>query len=160
MKPLVVVEGGPPAVEDARGELLAVGWTVSATHGSGDVLDVVVTDETTAADAVLAAVSGQGVLVETRAARRVVDRLCDDLRRLGHLDHRVGSGPVLSQDQHALLTLLAGGASLGGAARELHLSRRTADRRLARARDVLGAGSTPEALAAWQRRLARVPRPS
>ena len=159
MRPLVVVETGRAALDDARGELLAVGWSVSSAPRAGDVLEIVVADDASAADAVLSAVAGQGLLVEATAHRAVVDRLCDDLRRLGRLDHRVEAGPVLSQDQHALLGLLAAGTTLGAAAERLHLSRRSADRRLAGARDVLGADSTPAALAAWQRRLAQLPRP-
>ncbi|MBC2931747.1 hypothetical protein [Nocardioides sp. zg-1228] len=159
MKPLVVVEAGPDAVEDARGELAALGWSVTTEPRAGDVLELTVDDEAAAVDAVLSAVAGQGLLVEATADRPVVDRLCDDLRRLGHLDHRVAPGAVLTQEQHALLALLAGGESLGAAAARLHLSRRSADRRLAGARAVLGAGSTPAAIAAWQRRLARLPRP-
>ena len=41
---------------------------------------------------------------------------------------------------------IAEGASLGQAAADLHLSRRTADRRLAAARKALDAASTPEAV--------------
>jgi len=160
VRPLVVVEAGPAAVEDARGELLALGWSVSAEPRAGTVHELAVADEATAVDAVLSAVAGRGLLVDATAERSVVDRLCDDLRRLGHLDHRVAAGAVLSQDQHALLALLAAGESLGTAAARLHLSRRSADRRLAGARTVLGAGSTPAAIAAWQRRLARLPRPA
>jgi DNA-binding CsgD family transcriptional regulator len=85
----------------------------------------------------------------------VIDQLCDDLRRLGELDHRIGersdAGPELSADERALLAQLIAGRSLGEAARALHLSRRTADRRLASARRALGAASTSEALViAWR----------
>lgn len=79
----------------------------------------------------------------------MVDQLCDDLRRIGELDHRVGaasSGPVLPPDERALLAALLSGATLGEAAQALHVSRRTADRRLASARAALGAQTTPEAL--------------
>lgn len=156
--PLVVVESGPAALEDARGALLALGWSVSTEPGAA-VREVVVGDERSAADAVLAAVAGQGLLVDARAGRDVIDRLCDDLRRLGPLDHRVHTEPGLTPDEHALLSLLAGGTPLGAAAARLHLSRRSADRRLAHARELLGAGTTSAAVAAWQRRLAGVPRP-
>jgi DNA-binding NarL/FixJ family response regulator len=53
---------------------------------------------------------------------------------------------VLSAEQRALLGQLLGGATLGQAARALHLSRRTADRRLAAARAALEARTTAEAL--------------
>ena len=77
MRPLVVVETGRAALDDARGELLAVGWSVSSAPRAGDVLEIVVADDASAADAVLSAVAGQGLLVEATAHRAVVDRLCD-----------------------------------------------------------------------------------
>ncbi|HKC27720.1 MAG TPA: helix-turn-helix domain-containing protein, partial [Jatrophihabitans sp.] len=46
----------------------------------------------------------------------------------------------------ALLARLLAGDTLGEAARALHISRRTADRRLAAARRALGVDSTPAAL--------------
>lgn len=111
-------------------------------------------DAGAAADAVLAAVGGADLVMHVECEREVIDNLCDDLRSLGELDHRIGdvtpaahsSAPVLSDDERALLAQLIGGASLGEAARVLHLSRRTADRRLASARSALGAASTSEAL--------------
>ncbi|MGH8861231.1 MAG: hypothetical protein ACRDVG_08365 [Jatrophihabitantaceae bacterium] len=107
-----------------------------------------VTDAASAAQAVLAAVGGADLVVLATAERAVIDQLCDDLRRLGCLDHRVDPEPaaVLGADERELLARLAGGASLGEAARALHLSRRTADRRLAAARRALGAATTSEAL--------------
>jgi DNA-binding NarL/FixJ family response regulator len=45
-----------------------------------------------------------------------------------------------------LLAHLVGGATLGAAAKALHVSRRTADRRLASARRALNAASTAEAV--------------
>jgi DNA-binding NarL/FixJ family response regulator len=47
--------------------------------------------------------------------------------------------------------LLAEGKALGRAAEELHLSCRTADRRLASARDKLGVATTAEAVVAYAR---------
>jgi DNA-binding CsgD family transcriptional regulator len=100
--------------------------------------------------AVLAAVRGARVVVDAAAPRDVIDQLCDDLRRLGELDHRIGPAPdpALSAQERALLAQLLAGATLGQAARALHLSRRTADRRLASARAALGARTTAEALRA------------
>jgi DNA-binding CsgD family transcriptional regulator len=112
-----------------------------------------VENDSDAAAAVLCAVSGAALVVDAVAPRSTVDRLCDDLRHLGDLDHRadVPSGPALSGDERALLARLLGGATLGQAAHDLHISRRTADRRLAGARDRLGAQSTSEAVAAAAR---------
>ena len=102
-----------------------------------------------AARAVLAAVRGEDLVLVAVAEREVVDRMCDDLRRLGSLDHRLGAAPPprLAPDERALLAHLVAGDTLGAAARALHISRRTADRRLAAARAALGARSTAEAVA-------------
>ncbi len=160
--PYVVVEAGPEALAEARAELNSRGWRVEEPGAIGPevVLAVTVTDADDAAVALFLAIEGVGLLVDARPARAVIDRLCDDLRRLGHLDHRVdGSGPHLSTDERALLDLLGDGSSLGDAATALHLSRRSADRRLAAARNKLGADSTGQAIAAYRRRLDRLPRP-
>ena len=88
------------------------------------------------------------------AEREVVDRLVDDLRRLGPADHRTGEpdmGPGLTVDERRLLDRLSDGKTLGEAAAELHLSRRTADRRLAAARQKLGVATTAEAVVAHAR---------
>lgn len=153
MIPLIVVEVGPEEVARAAAEVRAAGWsTASGWAGPAPSAPVVrigvVSSADTASAAVLAAVRGDGLVVDARAERRVVDRLCDDLRRLGSLDHRLTRGHEveLSVDQRALLDLLASGVPLGRAAEQLHLSRRTADRRLAAARLALGAASTTEAV--------------
>lgn len=151
MRPLVVTEGDDVFAEAlaelrASGRRLVDGWRDDA--GEGAVCVGVVADERDAAAAVLAVVAGSGVLVAGRAGRDVLDRLCDDLRALGPLDHRLerSGRPALTREQRDLLEALAGGASLGQAAAALHLSRRTADRRLAAARAALGAATTAEAL--------------
>jgi DNA-binding NarL/FixJ family response regulator len=53
---------------------------------------------------------------------------------------------ALADDQEQLLELLAGGLSVREAATCLHLSRRTAERRLAEARAALGAATNAEAV--------------
>lgn len=161
--PFVVVESGPAALADARGELVSRGWAVHPSRldgGPGTVWATTVADSVAAAEVVLAAVAGFALLVAATAPRDVLDALCDDLRRLGILDHRVEEPAApLSHDEHALLRLLAEGATLGAAATTLHLSRRSADRRLAAARAALGAESTSAALAAYRRRIERLPAP-
>jgi DNA-binding CsgD family transcriptional regulator len=62
-------------------------------------------------------------------------------------DERHGPIPVLCTDGRAILGLLAEGATLGAAAATLHMSRRTADRRLAEARAALQVERTVEAVA-------------
>ena len=93
-------------------------------------------------------------MIAARADRDVIDRLADDLRRLGPVDHRVGepdAGPAVPPESRAILGLLAEGHSLGEAAGILGLSRRTADRRLADARTALGVDRTTAAIARARR---------
>lgn len=155
MTPYLVVEGTRADVLEARRELEAKGWELidgwlDGVHPPGRRV-VAVGDVATTADAsaaLLAALAGAGVLIAASAEHDVIDRLCDDLRRLGPVDHRVAGAPraQLTADQLALLGLLADGATLGQAARQLHLSRRTADRRLAAARCALAVTTTAEAV--------------
>ena len=101
--------------------------------------------------AVLAAVRGARVVALGRAPRSVLDQLCDDLRKLGPLEHITSAlppRPAITDEQRALLGLLIDGSTLGEAAITLHISRRTADRRLQQARRALGAKSTTEMLIA------------
>jgi DNA-binding NarL/FixJ family response regulator len=122
------------------------GWDGPAPPAAVRVGTVV--DADTAAQAVLAAVRGCDLVVIGAAEREVIDQLCDDLRRLGQLEHRVepAGTPRLGAAERALLAHLVRGATLGEAAKALHVSRRTADRRLAAARRALGASTTAEAV--------------
>lgn len=153
MIPLVVVEGDDGAYADAiadlrsAGDELVPGWNARR----GVVCTGTVSSAEDAAAALLAAVGGAGVLIHARADRDVIDRLCEDLRRLGRLDHRVGARPPrvrLTREERALIELLLDGQSLGSAARTLNLARRTADRRLASVRAKLHVETTAEALVA------------
>ena len=138
-----VTEISPP------GAVLARDWAPAPNAGADVVRAARITTPHEAALAVLAAVNGERLVLLAAAEREVIDRLCDDLRRLGTLDHHVGApaGPRLAPDERELLAHLVGGATLGAAARALHISPRTADRRLAAARAALGARSTAEAVA-------------
>ena len=155
-RPLVVVEGSEQALAHALREVerdgvrVVQGWLNDGTVVSSGA----VCDAADAAEALLAAVAGAGLVVHAQAERDVIDRLVDDLRRLGPVDHRTAepdSGPELTPDERRLLDRLAEGKTLGDAAAELHLSRRTADRRLASARDKLGVATTAEAVVAYVR---------
>jgi DNA-binding NarL/FixJ family response regulator len=135
------------------GSCVVEGWDAPARPSAVRV--GAVTDLASAARAVLAAVRGADLVVVACAERAITDQLCDDLRRLGQLEHRLEQSPStaeLSPEERALLAHLVGGASLGEAARALHISRRTADRRLAAARKALGAASTSEAVVLARRR--------
>ncbi|MBE7188453.1 hypothetical protein [Jatrophihabitans endophyticus] len=142
-------------VAGSNPSVLTAGWQVPPDHSAGDVVCVGrVVDTDDAARAVLAAVAGADLVIDAGSADRdVIDRLCDDLRRLGVLDHRVEPPPAIPLDdvQQDLLGLLMAGATLGQAARVLHLSRRTADRRLAASRQALNVDSTTEAVTAARR---------
>lgn len=121
-----------------------------AAAAAGGGTRFAVRDEADAQAAVLAAVSGARVIVHGQAPRELLDRLIDDLRRLGAVDHRIGEPALdpLGTDERRLLELLRDGRSLGEAARQLAISRRTADRRLSAARAALGVATTAEAVAA------------
>lgn len=160
MPRFVVLEPGsgdpdPIAAELAhQGARVVDGWDVRVVPGEPPPVCVGrVRGPEDAARAVLAAVAGARLVVTTGGGRDLVDQLVDDLRRLGDVDHRVGRspGPTLTEDQRALLARLLAGSTLGDAARHLHVSRRTADRRLAAARTALGARTTAEALRAAAR---------
>jgi DNA-binding NarL/FixJ family response regulator len=154
MIPLIVVEGPEELLGTVLSQLqseswiVVRGWTVPP-RSAKVVCTGVVSSEEDAARALLAAVAGAGLAVSAQAPREVIDRLCDDLRRFGRVDHRVHQqerASVLTREEEGLVRLMLDGFSLGDAARRLHLSRRTADRRMASIRAKLGASSSAEAL--------------
>lgn len=146
------VRGLRVAAERARlrGRRVVDGWDPAAP---GIACRGRVHDEASAGAALVAALAGADLLIDARADGALVDRLCDDLRRLGRVEHRPGDPgdddplDALDDDAIALLGLLAEGLSLGETAARLHLSRRTADRRLADARRTVGVHGTVEAVA-------------
>jgi DNA-binding CsgD family transcriptional regulator len=107
-----------------------------------------------AAAAVLAAMAGAGIVADVfGAGQSIVEQLNGDLRTLGRVEvltadsrRELATWEAPSPECVALLARLAEGASLQEAARALSMSRRTADRRLAEARQVLGVGTTAEAV--------------
>lgn len=172
----ILVEGGPGAerlLAAAAAALEADGWHVVDDFDSRPaalraVLRGTLVTPRDAAAALLAALDGFGLLVLAAATPEVVDRLVDDLGRLGPVQLRSGrdvpdttdvaggEGDAHARDAsltapdaegRAILALLAEGHSLGEAAARLRLSRRTADRRLAEVRARLGVTRTTEAIA-------------
>jgi DNA-binding NarL/FixJ family response regulator len=150
-RPLVVVEASEYALAHALREVersgahIVEGWRGDAAV----VCTSAVRDAADAAEALLAAVAGAGLVVHAQAERDVIDRLVDDLRRFGPVEHRTGEhepGLGLTADERGLLGRLGEGKTLGEAAADLHLSRRSADRRLASARTKLGVATTAEAV--------------
>ena len=111
-----------------------------------------VTDEPTAADALVACARAAGVVVDVGSCPdELLGPLLDDLGRLA-LAPVPGRTPPperlpLTPEQRALLELVARGASVPEAAEELFLSHRTAERRMAGIRKALGVPSTAAAVA-------------
>ena len=159
MGPFVVIEGSELDLRMAVQEIASAGWRLESgfgpPHRQGPVVrSGTIRTSVEAASALVAALAGQGLVVRTVAPRDVVDRLIDDLRRLGPVEHRLGrtqAPPDVEPEARAILGLLAEGQSLGEAAAILGMSRRTADRRLALARRALGAKRTTEAIARARR---------
>ena len=159
--PLIVIEGARGRV---RGRIKATleaasddGWAIirgwaAPLRRERVVCTGWVATSDDARRALLAAVSGAGLVVGCSADRETVDRFLDDLRRLGPVDHvqdsQPGPGGPLTDVERALLGLLAEGLTVREAASEVGISTRTADRRLALARRRLGVGSTAAAISA------------
>lgn len=125
-----------------------------------------VIDVDTAQLAVHAAARGAGVVAIADEASDVGRALLGDLRRLGPVvrdpeqDLLVaasieavsdGGGPRLLPEQRALLDRLANGETIAAAAAAEYLSLRTANRRIAQARDALGVRTTREAVLTYLR---------
>jgi DNA-binding CsgD family transcriptional regulator len=157
--PLIVVEPGSGARAEAVRELEGSGWRVdegwdgTKLNASGlpehVVFTGVVSGPDDATDALVAAARGAGLIVELGAGRKVTEPFLEDLRHLGPIYRREASPercPGLSAEQTRLLTLVAEGRSVAEAATLLHVSRRTAERRLAGARATLGVRTTAEAV--------------
>ena len=147
MGTFIVIEGDPSgrALRAAVGEFDRP-WSESWAGGPGLLCAGTVQTDADAHQVVLAALAGADLVVDCRASRELTDEMCDDLRRLGRVDHRVAHAIPLDDGQRVLLTALAAGRSLGSAAQELHISRRTADRRVAAARAALDAATTAQAI--------------
>ena len=129
--------------------------TTVAGSGADDAHDVrVVVSESDVTAAVLDAVQGRSVIASVADGDPLFDALYSDLRRVG--SGEVRRSPVVSAlaplpaECEELLALLAAGQSLGAAAAQLHISRRTADRRVSQARDLLGVRTTVEAVVAYR----------
>jgi DNA-binding NarL/FixJ family response regulator len=133
------------------------GWDVTAAKL---VLFGRVPDLDTAELALLAAARGAGVVAVTDPGGETGRALLADLARIGavHTDPEAGfdtaaeaGGPQLVPEQRALLERLANGETIAAAAAAEFLSLRTANRRIAEARDALGVRTTREAVLAYLR---------
>jgi len=174
--PRYVLAGSTDATTVLR-RLARAGWRTrkgfalpepsQAVAGARLVLFGQVPDLDTAALVVQAAARGAGIVAIADAAAELGRALVADLRRLGpvHLDPRDdGDGPdVFAQlvpQQRALLRRLANGETIAAAAAAEFLSLRTANRRIAEARELLGVRTTREAVLAYLRRREPGPHPS
>lgn len=127
-----------------------------------------ISDPETLRLAVLAAARGAAVVAVTDPAGALGRELVADLGRLGpvHLDDRTGPaaatdatpaadradpGTGLTPQQRALLRRLADGQTIAAAATAEFLSLRTANRHIARARELLGVRTTREAVLRYLR---------
>ncbi|MFY1670690.1 LuxR family transcriptional regulator [Plantactinospora sp. WMMB334] len=133
------------------------GWDLTPTRL---VLFGRVPDIETVRLAVLAAARGAGVVAIVDPAGDLGRALVDDLSRLGPVhrdpDEMPESAPEsavsrLVPEQRALLERLADGETIAAAAAAEFLSLRTANRRIAQAREALGVRTTREAVLAYVR---------
>jgi len=120
-----------------------------------------VPDLDTAALAVLAAARGAGVVAIVDADTEPGRALLADLARIGPVGRGVdeeeqeeGALP-LNEEQRTLLARLAAGETIAAAAAAEFLSLRTANRRIAQAREALGVRTTREAVLAYLRQTRR-----
>ena len=98
------------AAQVAPGSVVVHGWGLGRNAGQARVVRVGwVRSAQDAESAVTEAVAGALLVVSATADRDVIDPLCDDLRRLGDVDHRVGQTdrPALTDDERLLLAAAA-----------------------------------------------------
>jgi DNA-binding NarL/FixJ family response regulator len=133
-------------------------WDVSAAKL---VLFGRVVDTDTAQLALLAGARGAGIVAIADTSGEVGRALLADLARIGPVrtdpdpEPQTAPGgqprPQLAPEQRALLERLANGETIAAAAQAEFLSLRTANRRIAEAREVLGVRTTREAVLAYLR---------
>lgn len=128
-------------------------WDLSARrlicHGT-------ITDEHEGAAAVTALSRGVGLAVSLAVADDLRFVLLEDLHQLGEVTDagaaradQSGGQDRLGPEHRRLLEALVDGATVTEAAHTLHMSRRTAGRRLLEIRAGLGVDSTAEAISRW-----------
>jgi hypothetical protein len=170
--PRYVVASGTDATTILR-RLARGGWSTregfALTEPQWDVSDARIAlygrvpDADTAELALLAAARGAAVVAIADTGTDIGRALLADLTRIGPVTtdpdaelaaeptQRPGSGPQLAPEQRALLERLANGETIAAAAAAEFLSLRTANRRIAEAREVLGVRTTREAVLAYLR---------
>lgn len=114
-----------------------------------------VADHDRAAAAISALVRGVGLVIAVGLVGDDRRRFEEDLARTGTVVVDVDPASGLGVEHIELLEGLAAGLSVTAAAAQAHVSRRTANRRLAEVRARLGVGSTAEAVTCWSARRTR-----
>jgi DNA-binding CsgD family transcriptional regulator len=165
-QPLIVVEDDESVFRGSASELerqgfrLHHGWDLGTIKPNGGSAIVCVGDVRSgeqAGAALYTAVRGHGVVAHVPHTHGELATFVDDLGRIGPVElGRMGlparhEPPLLESGQCDLVRLLASGRTIAEAARDLHISLRTANRRLARVRVTLGAASTAQAVHAARR---------
>jgi hypothetical protein len=168
--PRYVVASGGDATTVLR-RLARAGWSTregfALTDQAWDVSEARlalygrVAEADTAELALLAAARGAGIVAICDTGGDIGRALLADLARIGPVstdpDADLGTtpepdgGPQLAPEQRALLERLAGGETIAAAAAAEFLSLRTANRRIAEAREALGVRTTREAVLAYLR---------
>lgn len=108
--------------------------------------------EIDASAALQALARGVGLVVSIGVDGDLRHRVLEDLHRLGDVvdgDLSGGERIETDEDDRRLLDALSAGATVAEAASALHISLRTANRRLAAIRTRLGVESTAEAVTRW-----------
>jgi hypothetical protein len=147
--PLIVVDDASAYAAVVQ-EAMGAGWTLTSPEeasGPSALVAVTVHERADARAAVLLAVRGNALLVRANAERAIVDDLVEDLARIGPA-HLVDGGRVVPLDAASwqLVHALADGSTVPQAARALHVSLRTANRRIADARALTGAQTRAQLL--------------
>ena len=119
-------------------------------HGRRWVCVGTVDGPVAAGDALAALARGVGLAIEVDLPGGARRRFLEDVHKAGDVGG-LDRGPLddLGDEHRRLLDALAGGETVTTAAERLHLSRRTANRRLAEARQVLGVDATAAAVSRW-----------
>jgi DNA-binding NarL/FixJ family response regulator len=150
-EPRLIVAPSAAALEACVSQLEQAAVAVHRGWEPGDVVcagSVQTREEAEAA--LLAALGGAGIVAALPEDPELAAAFFDDLRRVGPVEvvDEPKEGPLerLDEEQRRLLDLLAQGYSVAAASRRVHVSRRTADRRLAAARAVLRVRSNAEAV--------------
>lgn len=151
--PLVVVLQSRLTFDQAVLSATNSGWPVSegfapARSDEAALRVGLVACRAEASAALEAACAGQGVIALVPGDPLLAADLVEDLEAIGSVSYFPSLGAVdqLTAQQRALLADLADGLTLERAAERQHLARRTAARRLAEARQVLGVDTTLEAV--------------